>query len=172
MILESIKNRRSIRSYKDTPVSKEQLKILLEAAMLSPSACNTRPWRFVAITNRAKLDHLADVHSYAKMLKSAQAAIVIIALPKAQEDIHKGLPRGFYPQDCAAATENILIQAESMGLSTCWCGVYPKEATIAAIAEVLDVPNHEIPFCVIAIGEKAESPNPRGRYEEERVTWI
>ena len=146
--------------------------MLLEAAMLSPSACNTRPWRFIAITNRVKLDLLADAHSHAKMLKSAQAAIVIIALPKTQEDIHKGLPSGFYPQDCAAATQNILIQAESMGLSTCWCGVHPRETTIAAIAEFFDIPNHEIPFCVIAIGQKAESPNPRGRYEEEKITWI
>ena len=172
MLLECIKTRRSIRKYKPTPVTKEQTRLLLEAAMLSPSACNTRPWRFIAITNRAMLDKLADVHPYAKMLQTASLCIVVVALPKAQEGIHGGLPEGFYPQDCGAATENILLQAEAMGLGTCWCGVYPKEATMKAVGGVLDIKDDEIPFCLIAVGEKDEAPDPRGRYEEDKITWV
>ena len=172
MLLKPIKTRRSIRKYKPTPVTKEQARLLLEAAMLSPSACNTRPWRFIAITNRAMLDRLADVHPYAKMLTTASLCIVVVALPKAQEGKHGGLPEGFYPQDCGAVTQNILLQAEAMGLSTCWCGVYPKEGTMKAVGGVLEITDDEIPFCLIAVGEKDESPDPRGRYEEDRVTWV
>ncbi|MCL1882665.1 MAG: nitroreductase family protein [Defluviitaleaceae bacterium] len=171
MTLEIIKNRRSIRKYKTAPVSEEKIKAMLEAAMLSPSACNTRPWRFVVITNRDMLDKLAEVHAYAKMLQTAPLCIAIIAMPKTQirED---GLPEGFYPQDCGAATQNILLQAEAMGLGSCWCGVYPKDGTMKVITEVLNVPADEVPFCLIAIGEKDETPKPRGKYEEEKVSWI
>jgi len=172
MILESILTRRSIRKFKPTPVTKEQTRALLEAAMLSPSACNTRPWRFIAITNRQAMDKLADVHPWAKMLHTAQLAIIIVALPGKQENVMDGLPLGFYPQDCAAAAQNILIQAEALGLGSCWCGVYPKEATMAAVAPIAGMAPDEIPFCIIAIGEKDQSPNPRGMYEEERVTWV
>ena len=172
MTMEIIKTRRSIRKYKSTPVSEAQIQSLLEAAMLSPSACNTRPWRFIVITKREKLDQLADIHPYAKMLKTAPLCIAVIALPKAQEGHAENLPEGFYPQDCGAATQNILLQAELMGLGSCWCGVYPKERTLKYVTEALSVPADEIPFCLIAIGEKDEHPKPRGRYEEEKVTRI
>ena len=172
MLLECIKTRRSIRKFKPTPVSKEQIRVMLEAAMLSPSACNTRPWRFIAITNRDMLNKLVDVHPWAKMLLSAPLCIAVIALPKTQEGHANGLPEGFFPQDCGAATENIILQAEAMGFGTCWCGVYPRESTMTAVAQVLNIPEDEIPFCLIAVGEKDESPNPRGCYQEDKVTWV
>jgi len=172
MILEHIQTRRSTRKFKDTPVTKEQVRLLLEAAMLAPSACNTRPWRFIAITNREMLDKLVSIHNHGKMLKTAQLAIVVVALPKVQENVNDGLPNGFYPQDCGAATENILIQAEYMGFGSCWCGIYPRKATLAAFYDALDIPKDEVPFCIIAIGEKDEFPKPRGKYEEDKVTWV
>ena len=172
MLLECIKTRRSIRKFKPTTITKEQIQVMLEAAMLTPSACNTRPWRFIAITNRDMLNKLAEVHPWAGMLRTASLCIAVIALPKSQEGVQNGLPEGFYPQDCGAATEHIILQAESMGLGSCWCGVYPREKTIAAIAEVLQTPDYEVPFSLIAIGEKDEFPSPRGRYEEDKVTWV
>jgi len=172
MILQPINTRRSIRKFKPTPITKEQTRLLLEAAMLSPSACNTRPWRFIAISNRAVLDKITEVHSHAKMLTTAQLAIVVVALPATQEGNMNGLPFGFYPQDCGAATQNIMLQAESMGFGSCWCGVYPKGEKMAALSQLLEIPKGELPFCVIAIGEKDEEPAQRGKYEEEKVTWI
>jgi len=116
---ELIENRRSIRKFRaDVPVSREQLDQMLEAAMLAPSACNTRPWEFIAVTKRETLDAIAGIHPYAKMCATATAAIIIVAIPQTQP-----LPADFYPQDCGAATQNILLEAVSMGLGTCWCGV-------------------------------------------------
>lgn len=172
MILESILTRRSTRKFTPTPVTKEQTRALLEAAMLSPSACNTRPWRFVAITGRDMLNKLAEVHPWAKMMQTAPLCIAVVALPQTQENVHGGLPQGFWPQDCGAATQSILLQAEALGLGSCWCGVYPRESTMAAISAVLGTSPEEVPFCLIAIGEKDEFPNPRGRYEEEKVIWV
>jgi len=171
MTLEIIKNRRSTRKFKSTPIPKEKVHALLEAAMLAPSACNTRPWRFIVITCRETLTKLVEVHPWAYMLNMAPLAIVMVALPATQDGMKDDIAKGFYPQDCGAATENILLQAEAMGLGTCWCGVYPKPM-LPAVREVLQIPAEEQPFNIIAIGEKDEWPEPRGKYDEAKVTWI
>jgi len=165
---ELIENRRSIRKFKsDKPVTREQLDRLLEAAMLAPSACNTRPWEFIAITSREILDDIARIHPYAKMCATATAAIIIVAIPQTEP-----LPSGFYPQDCGAATQNILLEAVSLGLGTCWCGVYPKEERMAEIRGLLGIQEPKIPFNVIAIGTPDEAPDRRGSFEKAKVTYI
>ena len=162
-----INNRRSIRSYKaDKPVTKEQLDRLLHAAMLAPSACNSRPWEFIAVTKREVLDDIARIHPYAGMCKTATAAIIVVAIP--QHD----MPAGYFPQDCGAATQNILLEAAALGLGTCWCGVYPKEERMAEMARMFDIQEPKLPFCVIAIGVPDESPEQRGFFEAAKVRYV
>ena len=164
---EIIKSRRSIRRYDPTkPVSKEQLDKLLEAAMFAPSACNSRPWEFIAVTKREILDKITQIHPYTQMLATATAAIIVVAIPQ------EGIPEGYFPQDCGAATQNILLQAVELGLGTCWCGVYPREERIASIRSLFDIPAHKIPFNVIAVGVPDETPAARGFYESEKVSYI
>ena len=162
-----IESRRSIRKFKpDIPVTREQLKELLGAAMLAPSARNRRPWEFIIVTKREVLDEIARVHPYADMCLTAQAAIIVVAIPQDK------LPADFVPQDCAAATENILLQAVSMGLGSCWCGVYPKKDLIDNYRRLFNIREPKIPFNIIAIGKPAENPKPRGFFEESKVTYI
>ena len=163
----AIGDRRSIRRYDPAvPVTREQIHQLLEAAMLAPSACNTRPWEFIAVTRRETLDAIAGVHPHAQMVRTATAAIVVVALPQA------GMPEGYFPQDCGAATQNILLQAVTMGLGACWCGVYPRPERMAAIGALLDIRAPKIPFNVIAVGVPGEAPAPRGFFEAEKVRYI
>ena len=165
---EPIQNRKSIRKFRpDRPVTPEQLDRMLEAAMLAPSACNTRPWEFIAITKRETLDEIARIHPYAKMCATATAAIVIVAIPQSEP-----LPSEFYPQDCGAATQNILLEAVSLGLGTCWCGVYPKEERMAEMRDLFDIREPKIPFNVIAIGTPDEAPERRGFFDKAKVTYI
>ena len=164
---EIIKSRRSIRRYDPTkPVSKEQLDKLLEAAMFAPSACNSRPWEFIAVTKREILDEITRIHPYTQMLATATAAIIVVAIPQ------EGIPEGYFPQDCGAATQNILLQAAELGLGTCWCGVYPREERIASIRNLFDIPAYKIPFNVIAVGVPDETPVARGFFEAEKVSYI
>ena len=164
---ELIEKRRSIRKYKpDKPVTREQLKQLLEAAMLAPSACNSRPWEFIAITKREVLDEITRVHPFATMCKTATAAIVVVGIPQS------GDPEGYFSQDCAAATQNILLEAVSLGLGTCWCGVYPREERVAAFRKLFNIKAPKVPFNVIAIGTPAEAPDRRGFFEESKVTYV
>jgi nitroreductase len=162
-----IENRRSIRKYKaGKPVGREQLKQLLEAAMMAPSACNSRPWEFIAVTNRETLDKIVELHPYAGMCKTASAAIIVVAVPQ------EGTAEGYFPQDCGAATENILLKAAELGLGTCWCGVYPRDERMSAIRELFKIPEPKIPFNVIAVGVPDEAPERRGFYEESKVTFV
>ena len=169
MINEIIKKRRSIRKYDpEGVVTDEQIRVLLEAAMLAPSACNTRPWEFIVVKNREKLNEIIEFHSWAKMLKTAQATIIVCALP----DVQKGLSgEGMWQHDCGAATENILLQATELGLGTCWCGLHPVEKYMDETRKLFNLPANTVPFCVIAVGVPAEEFGSRGFYEESKVRW-
>jgi len=166
-MIEAIENRRSIRKYNpEKTVTREQLNKLLEAAMLSPSACNSRPWEFIAVTKRETLDEIVRVHPYAGMCATAAAAIIVVAIPQTEK-----IP-GFFPQDCGAATQNILLEAASLGLGTCWCGVYPRDELVTSIRKLFNIDESKIPFNVIAIGTPDEAPQQRGFFEESKVTYI
>ena len=163
----SIELRRSIRKYNPgIAVTRDLLDQLVHAAMLAPSACNSRPWEFVVVTKREILDEIVRIHPYTQMLRTATAAIIVVATPQS------GMPEGYYPQDCAAATENILIEATELGLGACWCGVYPKEDRMASISALLDIPAPKIPFNVIAVGVPAEAPAARGFFDAAKVRYV
>ncbi len=164
---ELIKNRRSIRKYDpDKPVTKEQLNQLLEAAMLAPSAKNNRPWEFVVITKRELLDKIAEIHPNTKMCSTATAVIVVVATPPT------GPIEGYFPQECGAATQNILLEACYLGLGTCWCGVYPREDRVRSLCDLLSIPEPKIPISLIAVGIPAESPAQRGFFDAAKVRYI
>ena len=170
-VMEAIRKRRSIRKFKaGAEVTDEQIKLMLEAAMLAPSACNTRPWEFTVVKDRVILDQIRKTHPYTGMLESASLAIVMLALPETQEGLRDNIAAGYYPQDCGAATQNILLEAVELGLGACWCGVYPKDKRIAEMREILGT--DKLPFCVIAIGVPDEDPQSRGKYEESKVTYL
>lgn len=166
---EAIRERRSIRKYKPgAEITQEQIELLLEAAMMAPSACHTRPWEFIVVRNREKLNAITAVHPHTKMLETASLAIVVCALPETQPEGAKA--HGFFPQDCGAATQNILLQAAELGLGSCWCGVYPKEGYIANVREILGIT--ALPFNIIAIGVPDDTPKARGFFEESKIRYI
>ncbi|MDR0289850.1 MAG: nitroreductase family protein [Treponema sp.] len=167
-MLDVIERRHSIRKFDSSvPVTREQLDQLLKAAMLAPSACNSRPWEFIAVTKRETLDEIARIHPYAAMCGTATAAIIVVAIPQTGEG-----PIGYFPQDCAAATQNILLEAVFLGLGSCWCGVYPRDERITAIRSLFNISEPKIPFNVIAIGTPAEAPASRGFFEAGRVRYV
>ena len=120
--IEAIKSRRSIRRYKmDVRVPREHIRQLLEAAMMAPSACNTRPWEFVVVESRKVLDRIMKAMPYAQMLGTAPAAIVVCGKPKVQEMVCPG----FWPQDCGAAVENMLLAAKELATALAGAAAIP-----------------------------------------------
>lgn len=161
MSIEIIFARRSIRAYTSKPVSKADLAKLLEAGMAAPSGRDLKPWHFVVVEDRATLERLAEAHEHGKMLKRAAAAIAVCGDTTVSPD--------FWIQDCAAATENILIGAVALGLGAVWLGCHPREHRVSAIREVLAIPRHFGILSLISIGYPAEKKEPRTQYSEERV---
>ena len=166
-VSEAIQNRRSIRRYEpDFPVSKEHIREMLEAAMMAPSAGNTRPWEFYVVESRKAREQIAAASPYGGPIREAPLAIVICALPEKQ----KGGPDAFWPQDCGAAIQNLLLKALELGYGTCWCGLYPREERAKRVQEILSASS--IPLAAIAVGKAAESPEARGYYEERKVHYL
>ena len=167
-VLDNLMTRTSIRAFTDEPVSDETVELLLRAGMAAPTAVNKQPWAFVVVRDRAALDGLCEVHPNARMLATAQLAIVVCGdMEKALE----GAAREFWVQDTSAATENILLAAHGLGLGAVWTGVYPNEARVEAISEALGLPAQIIPLCVIPIGYPAESPAPKDKWKPENVHY-
>lgn len=165
-VTEAIRNRRSIRKYqKGEVIPQEKIDLMLEAAMMAPSARNTRPWEFVVVENRKILEKFQDIQPYTGMMKTASLAIVVCARPDLQEG-----GGAFWPQDCGAAIENILLQALELGYGTCWCGFYPVEERVKGFQNLLDVKS--VPIGAVAVGVAQEHPNARGYYDRSRVKYL
>lgn len=161
--MDSVMKRRSIRSYTDQPVPEEAVQKLLEAAMSAPSAHNQQPWEIVVINDRAILDAIPGFHPYSRMLALAPMALLVCARTEGLKS------EEFWVQDCAAATENILVEATELGLGSVWLGVYPKEPIMEGLRELLGIPEKVIPFSLVSLGYPAEEKGPSGRFEAERV---
>lgn len=161
---EAIRVRRSIRKFvAGAEIPEEHLQRMLEAAMMAPSANNTRPWDFTVVKSLSKREEIAAFHPYARMVPKASLAVVVGARP----DLLPKDMNAFWPQDCAAATENFLIQAAALGYGAVWCGVYPDVRKVDQIKNILG--GESVPFCVIAVGVPGERPAARGYYDPERV---
>jgi nitroreductase len=163
--LTVIHSRKSVRKYLDKPVTKEQLEILLRAGMASPSAVDKRPWAFVAITDRAVLDTLWYASSNSKMLRQAKAAIVVCG------DTRKSLKSDVWVQDCSAASENILLAAEAIGLGAVWCGIYLNDRPTAYVKKVLNLPKEVIPLNIISIGYPTGEEKPKNKWDPTNIHW-
>ncbi|MBO5862225.1 MAG: nitroreductase family protein [Bacteroidales bacterium] len=166
-VLENIHARKSVRQFTDEPVSQEHIETMLKAAMAAPTAVNYQPWRFVVITERARLDAMAEVLPYAKMLKQAPLAIVVCG----ETTWFEGRENTYWQQDCSAATQNILLAAEALGLGAVWTGVYPNMELARPLAEFLGLPGTVQPLCCIPIGHHDGTTQPKDKWKPENIHY-
>lgn len=162
--MKEIFERRSIRQYTDVPVSDADIEKLLRAAMQAPSAGNQQPWEFVVLKDKKTMLKILDFHEYSTPLKTADCAIVVCGKQAKLERM-----RPYMAQDCAAATQNILLEATHLGLGTVWMGIYPEEKRINGVRALIEAPEEITPFCIIAVGHPAEQPKQADRYDAARV---
>ena len=161
--LEAIRTRRSVRSFAADPVPKEAIEEILRAAMSAPSAGNEQPWQFLVIDDRKKLDSITTANPNAKMCKEAQAAILVCG------DTTKEKYPGFWVQDCAAATQNILLAAHAQGLGSVWTGVYPIMERVQGFKELMALPGNIVPFSLVMLGYPSRVPAQVDRFQRDRV---
>lgn len=166
--MSTIYLRRSIRKYLQKDVSEELIIELLRAAMHAPSAGNEQPWHFVVIRSEDRKRRIAEIHPYAQMVTQAPVAILVCG------DLSLEKYKGFWIQDCSAATLNILLRATELGLGSVWCGIFPNEERVRAFKGFFNLPENVIPFSLVPVGYPAETPKPVDRFKPERIhfeTW-
>lgn len=168
-IIAAILARSSIRSYTGGEVPKQAVETLLRAAMAAPSARNVQPWCFMAVTARDIMEKLADALPNGQMLRSAPLALMVGADTAIAE---AGTPgKDYWIQDCAAASQNILLAAEALGLGAVWLGVTPVEDRVENLRRILNLPDTVTPLNMIAVGQPREPGKAKDKFKPERIHW-
>ncbi len=164
-VFENIYARKSVRDYTERSPTAGQIDSLLRAAMAAPTARDRRPWRFVVVDNEVILDSLGYQLPYAAMTSKAPVAIVVCG------ELSPGVPveHEMWMQDCSAATENLLLAAEAMGLGAVWTGVYPYEDRMAVVKRLLRLPDNVIPLNVIPVGYPAGNTAAKKKYDKKNI---
>ena len=161
--LDNIFSRKSVRSYTDQDVTPEQVETILKAAMAAPSGMNVQPWRFVVIRNQDTKDKIAGRNS---MIKKAPVVIVVCG-----QAIRGGRENQNWTADCAAATENLLLAVESMGLGAVWTACYPYEDRMGATIQALGLPMDVKPYCIVPVGYPAGNDKPKDKWKPENIHY-
>ena len=163
--MKEIFERRSIRKYTAEPVSPEQEEKLLRAAMQAPSAGNEQPWEFIVVRDPETLKKMTEGHPYSTPLLGAPLGILICG------DVNKQRfnPYAYWVQDCSAAIQNLLLEAQHLGLGAVWMGLHPIKEREDVLIELFGLPEGVIPLGMIAVGHPAQTVEPVDRYLPERV---
>ena len=165
-VLDAISARTSIRAYQDRPVGADTVELLLRAAMSAPTARNRQPWAFIVVDDKYLLRQLADSLPYAQSAAAAPMAVVVCGVLTESQGATNA---GWWVQDAAAASENLLLAAHAVGLGAVWTGVYSYEDRVRAVRNVLGLPRHVVPLNVIPIGYPAENPAPKQKWDPAKV---
>jgi nitroreductase len=156
-ILDFFCRRRSVRRYQKKAIPDDTLELLMKAAMAAPSGNNAQPWEFVIVRDAQIKEELSRVHPWVYMANEAPAAIVVLGNKRSE----------WWQDDCAAATENLLLAAANLGLATVWCGI--KEDQAKAVRKILGIPAEMGVLCIVPIGYPAESLSPHTKYRKDKV---
>ena len=160
-----IKNRRSMRKFTDEELSQDQVVSLLKAALMSPSSKRSNPWQFIVVDDNETLQKLSLCKEMgAAFLKDAALAIVVMADPLASD---------VWIEDAAIASLMIQLQAEDLGLGSCWIQVRERNTATGIpsgdfVHNVLEIPLQLQVLSIVAIGHKGMERKP---FNEEHLQW-
>jgi nitroreductase len=154
-VFDIIKDRRSIRAYKDERISKDKLEKLLEVARLAPSAANRQNWKFIVVEDEEIKKQLVTACNNQVFVGSASHVIVGIGDP-AQK---------WHQVDLSIALEHIVLEAVELGLGTCWIGAFNEDE----VKKLLKIPQDKKVVALLTVGIPAESPAARSRKSLEKI---
>lgn len=160
-----VKQRRSIRKYKDKDVSEEKVQKIINYALHAPSSCNTQSWRFVIVRDQSIKDKLSEVQPYCSFIK--EAPVTIIAGSDSSQCNYN--PSGLL--SVAAAVENLLLGIENEGLGACWTYVkdHDEPKIEQDVKQILNIPEEIDLIAMIPLGYPDEKPAPKKVHDFDRV---
>ena len=160
-----INNRRSMRKFTNEELTQDEVVSLMKAALMSPSSKRSNCWQFVVVEDKEMLEHLSHCKEMgASFLKDAALAIVVLADP---------LVSDVWIEDAAVATLMIQLQAEDLGLGSCWIQVRERYTTDGTpsneyVHAALDIPLQLQVLSIVAVGHKGMERKP---FNEEHLQW-
>ncbi|GET25291.1 nitroreductase family protein [Prolixibacter sp. NT017] len=166
--IELVEQRHSVRKFSATPVEKEKLEAILEAARMAPSAVNFQPWHFIVLTDKDVLEKFYPVY-HRDWFRTAPAVIVVLG------DHHQGWHRkedgkDHTDIDVAIAVDHITLAATELGLGTCWvCNFHVSQVT-----DFFELPSHLEPIALIPVGypvERQVIPTKKRKEASEIIHW-
>ena len=161
-VFDAMLRRRSIRVYQDRPVERDKIRILLEAAMAAPSACNFQPWEFIVVDEPEGMDRLRSCIGPANGRSYKAPAAVVVCENTAY------IPwKGGCSADCCAAVENLLLAVTALDLGAVWIGDFDP----GQVSENLNIPGHVLPAAIVLFGYPDETKEPRTQYTDDAVFW-
>ena len=173
-LLDLIKHRKSVRDFLDKPVEREKITTCLEAARLAPSASNSQPWHFIVVDDPPLKKKLCDaafggVYFVNSFCKTAPVIIVIVSEKAKFLTRISAMFRGtkFYLIDIGIAGEHFVLQAEELGLGTCWIGWFNE----SAVKSVLNIPRDKKIDILIALGyyDREKLGSEHGREPMDKI---
>ena len=164
--MNEIFTRVSTRKFEDKDVGRDKIIKLLKAAMAAPSAGNQQPWEFYVVTNKAKIRALSETNPYAGCCVGAPVVIVPCIRSKGMR-----FPE-FCEIDLSIATENLWLEATSLGLGAVWIGTAPVKDRVEKASKVLGLPEELKVFALIPVGYPAESKEQQDRFDESRIHFV
>ncbi len=168
-ILDLIKSRRTIKYFLPKYVSHELIFRIIDAGRHAPSSGNIQNWKFIVAIDEALKLQLAEAAHEQYEISGAPLLIIICAEPeKAQRYYGLRGERLFTIQNCAAAAQNMILEAESLGLGTRWIGAFDEEEVKAACG----IPENVRPQVMLAVGYPKELPKKPPKYPLETVTYF
>ncbi|MDP4277355.1 MAG: nitroreductase family protein [Bacteroidota bacterium] len=164
-LLDLLRNRRSTRIFKETQISPELVESLMKAALMSPSSKNSRPWQFVLVDDPDKLKQLAACKkSGSKLIGGTALSVVVIADPAVSDA---------WIEDASIASTLLQLEAEDLGLGSCWVQVRQRQTpdggdAEAYVRQLLDIPETYSVLNIIGIGIKDEFHKP---HDDAKLLW-
>lgn len=163
--MKEIFHRTSTRKFLDKEVEEDKINLILKAAMQAPSAKNGQPWEFYIIRNKDTLLALSEATPYAMCVKNANQAIVVCYKKELVE-------KDYVEIDCAIATENILLELDSLGLGGVMIGVSPVEERMEKVEKIINIDDGLRAFTIIPFGYPEREKQQQDRFDIKKIHYI
>lgn len=149
--------RHSIRRYTDQPIEADDVRTILEAALLAPSSKSARPWQFVVVENREDLQRLSECKTNGTRPVASCALAIVVCADAQKSDM--------YLEDMSIAAAYMQLQATALGLGACWIQVRGRfaadgESAEVVVREILGIPDNMVVECFVTIGHPDEVRRP------------
>lgn len=159
--MNEIFSRRSIRTYTNKEISDNDLQKIIKAGMNAPSARNLKPYEFIVVKDKNKLEQLSNTKNSAYFVKNSNTSIIVLG--KEVSD--------FWQQDLGATTQNMLLEATYLNIGSCWVGITPNSESENYIKDLFDIPKEIRVFNVISLGYSKEQKEKNNFYDESKVHY-